>query len=290
MEQSNTAQALSSRKSIEYYEFPNGTIVKSIPSNGVYRYDPVQRLWELDPSLTAQFAWDRAYGEPCKFLRKKADIRCDLPVFPSEEEFYPGNTVLIGAYPQRSIHDYSPIEWIVLAADGTTALCISKHGLITSGYCDPLQAYGKPELLWWKNSLARDVCNHHFFDTAFSEEDQSRIIPRKMTRVQLGEKTVDSVFLLSEPEAMHYFPEAALRKAKPTPYAVQTGAVLGWSEDTKENCGWWLLPEENAYAMQDGSIYPKAVFPTGDTQFHGRNIYHRDFTIRPCIQINYRNN
>ena len=132
----------------------------------------------------SEFAWDRPYGEPCLNLRKKVDVSCDLPPFPRESEFEVGNTVLIGAYPQKSAHDFSPIEWIVLEADGCVALCISKNCLITSGYCDPQKAYG----------------------------------------------------------------------------------------------------------FADGSIYPKVVHYSGSFIFHGRNAYHGDFTIRPCVRIKYTNN
>lgn len=271
---------------IEYYEFPNGDIVKSVQSDGVYRFDPVKRTWEIDRSLTAEFAWDRPYGETCENLRQKADIRYDLPPFPHESAFKPGNTVLIGAYPQKSLHDFSPISWIVLETTGTTALCIARDCLITSGYCDPKKAYGKPELLWWENSLAREVCNHHFFDNAFSETEKARIVPRALSDVQLGAKCVDPVFLLSEREVLQYFPDCSQRKAKPTPYAIQKGAFPGWGDANGYTC-WWILPEENAYGCQDGSIYPKAVFYMGKIGFHGRNGYHTDFTIRPCIQIQY---
>ena len=144
---------------ITYYEFPNGDIVKSIPSDGVYRFDPLRKTWNRDYALTAEFAWDRPYGEPCKNLRRKADISCDLPPFPDRKDFVPGNTVLIGAYPQTSAYDFSPIPWIVLEVDGTTALCITKDCLITSGYCDPRQAYGKPDLLRLEHSLSREICN-----------------------------------------------------------------------------------------------------------------------------------
>ena len=273
---------------IEYYEFPNGQIVKSVHSDQVYRYNPAAGSWEADPSLTAEFAWDRPYGEPCAHLRKKADISCDLPSFPSEQEFFRGNTVLFGAYPQKSSHDFSPIPWIVLAATDTTALCIARDCIITSGYCDPKVAYGKPEMIWWKNSLAREVCNHHFFDDAFSESEKERMIPRELFAGQPGKECADYVFLPSEQEVLEYFPTAEQRKGKPTHYARQKGAMRGWTDDTKSYTSWWLLPEENAYGIQDGSIYPKVVFPMGGIQFHGRNMYHQDFTIRPCIQIRYR--
>jgi len=280
------------KRQIDYYEFPNGTVVKLVHSDYVYRFDQLKRVWEIDHSLTSEFAWDRAYGEPCENLRKKVDIDCDLPPFPNKYDFFSGSTVCIGAYPQRNPHDFSPIEWIVLETDGSTALCIAKDCLITTGYCDPQKAYtiyGTPELLWWKNSLAREVCNHHFYDIAFSEAEKARIIPKEMNEVQIGAKCTDPVFLLSEREVLRYFPLSYQRKAKPTPYAIQKGARTGWSDDTREYTSWWLLPEENAYGHQDGSIYPKAVFQMGEIQFHSRNVGHSDFTIRPCIRIKYTN-
>ena len=287
--QSSAPKTSPNKRNIDYYEFPNGTVVKSVRGDHVYRFDPVKRLWEVDHSLSAQFAWDRPYGESCENLRKKADVDCELPPFPNKYDFFPGSSVFIGAYPQRNPYDFSPVEWIVLETDSSTALCITKDCLITSGYCDPEKAYGKREFLWWENSLGREICNRHFFETAFSEEEKARIIPKEMTEVQLGAKCTDPVFLLSEREVLRYFPLTYQRKAKPTPYAIQQGARLGWTDDTREYTSWWLLPEENAYGHQDGSIYPKAVFQMGEILFHSRNMYHGDFTIRPCIQIKYTN-
>lgn len=222
-------------------------------------------------------------------VRQKVDVSCELPPFPHVGEFRPGSTVLIGAYPQRSPHDFSPIAWIVLETWASTALCISRDCLITSGYCDSRKAYGHPELLWWENSLAREICNHHFPDVAFSAEEKARLLPRTMRSVHLGRQCADSVFLLSEQEAYRCFPSSAHRQARPTPLARSEGAFMGWTEDTKDCTGWWLLPEENAFGIPDGSIYPKAILPTGDSQFHGRNVYHTDFTLRPCIQIQFGN-
>lgn len=286
---SQQRQASPAAKNIDYYEFPNGEIVKLVHSDGVYRYHATSKTWEMDHSLTTVFAWDRPFGAPCEHLRRKADVSCDLHPFPSESEFRVGNRVFIGGYPQKWEHDFSPIGWIVLETNDSTALCISEKCLITSGYCDPQKAYGKPEFLWYENSLAREICNHHFFADAFSDAEKARIIPRKMVSVQLGEQCIDPVFLLSEEEVRRYFPEASQRKAKPTPYAIRKGARHGWTEDTKEFTSWWILPEENAYGIPDGSIYPKAVFQMGEMQFHSRNAYHTDFTIRPCIRIRYTN-
>ncbi|MBE5758927.1 MAG: hypothetical protein E7332_02725 [Clostridiales bacterium] len=280
-------KAAAAKKRIEYYEFPNSTVVKAVHGDHVYRFDRQKKAWEIDHSLTAEFAWDRAYGEPVENLRSKVDLTEDLPAFPAEEAFFRGNTILFGAYPQKSAYDYSPIEWIVLDVKGNTALCITKDALIRSGYCDPKKAYGKPEQLWWENSLAREVLNDHFLEAAFSEEEKKKLIPKTMTETHFGKTCTDSVFLLSEREAREYFPTDEERRAIPTPYAKMKGAALGWG--LVHDCtSWWILPQEHP-EMTHGEIYAKAVFYSGGIQFHGRNIGHIDFTLRPCIQIQYKN-
>ena len=50
------------------------------------------------------------------------------------------------------------------------------------------------------------------------------------------------------------------------------------------NCGKLLSASGMPYEY--GNIYPKAVFPNGEIGFHGRNIFHSDFMIRPCILLN----
>lgn len=97
-------------KQISYDEFLNGQVVKYVESNGVYQINPMRRTWERDDALTAEFVWDRPYGEPCPQLRQKVDVSCDLPPFPHASEFQPGSTVLIGAYPQRSPMTFRPLR------------------------------------------------------------------------------------------------------------------------------------------------------------------------------------
>ena len=77
-------------KLIEYYEFPDGKIVKRLQGEDVYTFDPIRKVWEPDYSLTAEFAWDRPYGKPCENPRKTVDIGVDLLPFPSEKEFLSG--------------------------------------------------------------------------------------------------------------------------------------------------------------------------------------------------------
>lgn len=270
------------KKTISYYEFPNGSIVKSVNGDAVYRYNSVRNIWEADYSLTAIFSWDRPYGEPCENLRKKVDLSDDLPSFPKPKEFVPGNTVLIGAYPQLNAHDFSPIEWIVLEVSDKIALCISKKCLITSCYNEAKETYGNPELLRWEHSKVRSICNNIFYENAFSEEEKHQIIPRTVS-VRHGNNCEDSIFLLSEDEVCKYLPTCTSRQSEPTTCALMHGALTGHSSDLSNFAAWWLLPEEDE--DNKNVLYPKVVLPDGMIQYHGRNIYHNDFTIRPCIQV-----
>ena len=158
-------------------------------------------------------------------LRKKADLSDDIPDFPNEKEFYPGNIVNFGAYPQESENDFSSIQWIVLSTDEETALCISKKALITCRYCDAEETLKNQEALFWENSLARQICNKYFYEDAFSEEEKKRIVPQTISSLKMGKICTDPVFLLSEEQVRQYFPSAESRKAIPTTFAKENGAL-----------------------------------------------------------------
>lgn len=202
-----------------------------------------------------------------------------------------GDVVAFGKYHQDGVNR-TPVEWIVLDINDGNALLISKYALITSGYCQyPLTNYRQLE---WKNSLAREKCRS-FFDECFSQAEQEIITEKKIEMNGFGQDCFDRVFFLSEAEVNRYLPLIEDRKCKPTPEAQKTGARMGWTNDTKEYTSWWILPEcirkggrtklYNSNEEYDGTIYPKAVFQTGEMQYHGRNVCHLDFCIRPSILV-----
>jgi hypothetical protein len=277
-------------KPIKYYEFPNGRIVK-IKDNYVHEYFADTKTWKVDFDLTHEFTYDRAYGEPCVHLRKKADLSDDLPAFPNEKEFYPRNIVNFGAYPQESENDFSSIQWIVLSTDEETALCISKKALITCSYCNAEETLKTQEALFWENSLARQICNKYFYEDAFSEEEKKRIVPQTISSLRMGKKCTDPVFLLSEEQVIQYFPSEESRKAIPTTFAKENGALLYPYKDSDTIFAfWWILPQEEIFIdPQQSIVYPKAVLGNGEIRYHGRNIYHVDFTLRPCVRIRFVN-
>ncbi len=230
----------------------------------------------------------RAAYEKKRNAAEKADILYRVSAFPDESAFFPGNTVLFGAYPRVSPNASAPVEWIVLETDGATALCIAKDCLFTSRYCETKTAEGEADPWTWENSLARAVCGR-FFQKAFSAEEKARFVPKVMSGDAIGKRCRDFVFLLSAQEAQRFFPSDAERKAKPTVYAIRGGAWRGMRDDTREYTAWWLLPEKTKGGFMSGAVFPKYVQENGVAAWAGRNTHHADFTIRPCIRIRYKN-
>ncbi len=288
---------------INYYEFPNGTIVKEIRNSsgfdpvtgklakfGVFRYIPESRTWKEDPALTAEFAYDHPYGEVCEHLRGKADLSEDLPPLPDLKNLSVGSTFCLGAWPQFGGHDFYPVEWQVLDVTDGTALCMSSLCLMTAGYCDfdgakdPKTGVLKNmEALTWQKSLARRKCRG-FYKEAFSEEEKELLIKK---RIPAGDEDVyceDPVFLLSEEEICRLLPSPSQRQAEASYAAKASGALCWRGDEIEEHTFYWVLPEEQGSGGHR-IIHPKAVTFDGTIHFHGRNIYHKDYTVRPCILL-----
>lgn len=199
-----------------------------------------------------------------------------------------GDELLWGKYPQRGPEDSSPVEWIVLYAENDRALLISRYCLITSGYCDIGRAQEDPSCLEWGKSLAREQFRA-FYDTAFSGKERASLLP-KLTEDPLASDAAsrDFVFLLSEAEVTKFLLLPEQRKGIPTPLALAKEARLGWTDDTRDCTGWWLLPEMDYWEGRRPSCvrYPKAVFEDDEIQFHGRK--HCPFRFHHSSMDNWR--
>lgn len=167
------------------------------------------------------------------------------------------------------------IDWRILDISGNIATLISEHCLITTGFCDA------PELCDWKTSAVRKICNTEFYNSAFTEEEKKIICPKTYLSPTPDNICNDKVFILTEDEVLKYFKTTNNRTAIPTEYAKKNGALLGWNGFEKYS-SWWVMPY---YECRTGVFYPQAVFHNGEIQYHSRNVYHTDFTVRPCIQI-----
>lgn len=203
--------------------------------------------------------------------------------------FEKGDQIRFGQFPQEKNGEIRVVDWVVLDVTEDKAVLLSKKALIQSGYCDADKAYGNNSIRLWKNSSAREICNKQFFEQAFSREEKKYIVPYSIESADDKACCEDNVFLLSEKQVNKWMPSAESRRTEPSDYLVaHTNKTMAFIEQQgRKYAAWWLLPEENNDSG-DTEIYPKAVWHSGDIQYHGRNIYHKDFTIRPaiCVRLN----
>lgn len=186
-----------------------------------------------------------------------------------------GSTIKFGAYEQdgNPFNGKEEIEWIVLKVEeGNKALLLSKYVLDTQLYHD------QDEDITWENCSLRAWLNEDFLHAAFGgseiqlllREEVQPHINKKYPRVERGNPTYDSVFLLSWSELDAYLREETsdFREASATSYSKFFGAWLlrtpGYRED------------HVAYVNSDGLVEEIGT-GVNDDFYNG---------IRPAIWIN----
>lgn len=135
------------------------------------------------------------------------------------------------------------IEWIVLRQDENEILVISALCL------EPLPYAREQDTSDWNNSSIRKWLNGSFYKTAFSEEEQKRIIEKEIIQhknedypfCDQGENTTDHIFLLSAQEYQKYMLENIDVKREYcngilSTHAKKEGAELKYAP----YCWWWL--------------------------------------------------
>ena len=201
-----------------------------------------------------------------------------------------GSTVVFGHYPQTvSGRDNTPIEWIVLDRNDSSALLVSRYGL------DVKRCNEERTDVTWETCTLRAWLNREFLNAAFGEKEQAGIL---LTDVDNGKKqgkwsadggkdTQDMVFLLSYAEANRYLgitaegSDSAQSRLAPTAYAKTAGAWTSNRNRTAdgETAGWWWLRSpgrsQNLGASVDsrGSLYDHYVSDSSGC-------------VRPAIWVN----
>lgn len=148
-----------------------------------------------------------------------------------------GDIITFGHYEQDGdlANGQEEIEWLVLDKKDDQILVISQYILD----CQPFHT--SMIYVSWKNSFLRQWLNDDFFNTAFSEEEQSRIPTVTLSSESNGAWTLsgyetnDKIFLLNETEANDYFPSNHARKGEFTAYAAQLKNAAWGNTST-----WWL--------------------------------------------------
>ena len=213
-----------------------------------------------------------------------------------DAKFAVGNYVTFGRYPQtKAGKDKTPIEWLVLARDGSKALLISRYALDAKPYNTSYTS------VTWETCTLRKWLNSTFINKAFNAAEQAAILK---TSVDNGEKqgynrwntsggnnTQDKVFLLSYAEANKCFDveywqntgatENVKSRVAPTAYALAQGADTSSSQKTADGTAawWWWLRSPGG--SQDVAVH---VDTTGALGWN--HVNSESGSVRPALWVN----
>jgi len=189
-----------------------------------------------------------------------------------------GETFAFGTYEQDNdiANGGEPIEWQVLAKDGSRILVISKYALDSQLYNVTF------DRVTWETCYLRQWLNTNFLQSAFSDWQQELILTTTVYGennyiygTQAGTPTEDKIFLLSIEEANKYFWYDELRRCLPTTYAKANGA---WTSETGY-CYWWLR------TPGDTQWDAAAIFAQGGIHEEGNHVNNPENAVRPAMWI-----
>lgn len=193
-----------------------------------------------------------------------------------------GELVKFGTYEQDNDYEdgKEEIEWIVIDKEENSILLISNYCLDCKPNVDGGGSYT------WKYSLLYPWLTQTFFNEAFSEEEQEKIISPKdagVTETIFSDVSDDKITLLNTEEADMFFDSDASRKAYPTEYAISQGVYVdgdnGYVDAGGGSCLWYLRPPSGS---STSSVYVAHV--NGWLSYYvakGNN----DMGVRPVIWV-----
>ena len=188
-----------------------------------------------------------------------------------------GNSVTMGHYKG------DPIEWLVLASDGSKKFLLSKNALDAKKY------HNKKENTNWSACDLRKWLNSEFLNQSFSPEEREFILTTTVKAdknpeysTNPGPDTQDKVFLLSVNEVTKFFSSDKDRMCVPTEYAIAQGAYTSsdYTVGGKATCWWWL--RSPGYYPNDAAL----VYGDGSLRYGGNSVHYGNGCIRPALWIN----
>ena len=188
--------------------------------------------------------------------------------------------VFFGNYNYGRDGTKKPLEWIVLRefSDGT-ALLLSKYCLDCISYNEQY------EPISWEKCTMRHWLDNEFFNTAFSDEEQQKILLTENANddnPEHGTKgcgiTFDKIFCLSIDEAEKYLPIKEVRKAWATPYAKSKGAFIS-DYRNRHSCCWYLRSPGGTRK------FAADIEDDGSISHYGFHVDIHWCCIRPAIRI-----
>lgn len=209
------------------------------------------------------------------------------------------NTLEFGYWPQNGTEP-EPLEWIILEKTEKEILLLCKYSIETKGFIfDFYNESHEYRNCLWEYSDLRHWLNEEFYQKAFDEYQKDVILTTEIKTLCNDTESLDvfenKVFLLSEEQVNLYLTTPELRKGIRTINAANAPDVLISDRGKQENIPWWILPhiERGSYSISSGKdkgrqfsyiAYPQIVYEQG-IQYHGRNVYHKDWSVRPVIRL-----
>lgn len=236
-----------------YIESKNGLVKGSVTKKTKYLI-----YSKVEGSLTrSDTAKDSAPYQKAMELAESQDIAI-LPLSLFKVLCRGEGITVFGSYPSENGKKPMPIQWSILAREGSKALLLSTHGLDVKPYNK------KDAAVTWETCTLRKWLNEDFFKTAFSEEEKSKIQLSHLKNTENpeyhtpgGNDTDDRIFLLSASEAEQYLVPFERQLVKTT-YAFNINNFTGIQ------CDWWLRspgfePDCADHVWGDGTI-PKGGY------------------------------
>lgn len=182
------------------------------------------------------------------------------------------NTLPFGNYYQSDDEEKEPVEWVVLETDGKTALVVSRYNL-DAQYFD--YADGSTD---WKVSTLRNWLNSTFYSAAFSKQERSVILQKKLSTPGQKGKTKDRIFLLTAEDVWNEdygFYDDSTRQCENTQYAEMQGAYT----NEMGSGDWWL---RSSYSEEGCLDYIKT---RGEVTWHSSYSDMMKMGVRPAMYI-----
>lgn len=261
----------------KYTSYP---AVKNVYQETVYSYakesmenQDYDKALKLFSKITGFSDVDSLLENDSHLVRAKRRQCFDIPV---------GGTITFGRYEQdnHSNNGKEPLEWRVLAKDGSKMLVITKL-VVESHYFHTSRTFAS-----WDKSNVRAWLNSTFLNKAFTKEEQGAIalsfvtadVNPEFESADPGMDTKDKLFLLSAVEVKKYFSSDKDMEAGCSTYAAYRGA--SWLGHTL-----WMTRTPCI-----GTYAPACVF--SDTGIQNTDLLYKTFYmsatgVRPAMWLDF---
>lgn len=173
-----------------------------------------------------------------------------------------------------------PIDWIILDRSGDKVLLLSLYVLEISDYGSNSK---------WEDSKVREWLNGSFLETAFSQDERSRIVrttilPSNSPRYNTdpGNATEDSIFILSLDEVLKYFSDSLAYTRTPYAERIFQEKVKLWSSSDQGHV--WLRTPGAKTNIDTTIIYSSSSGYS--ISYYGDYVTKKHGGIRPAIWVN----